>query len=253
MNALLEQVLGAHGGIERWRSAATIHARVRSGGLLLRTRVPGNRLADYRITVDVQTARTVLDPFPSDEQRGVFENGSVRIETHDGEVVSSRTNARAAFFGRSGLRRNIRWDPLDSVYFAGYAMWNYLTTPYLLTREGVEVTEAGMWREGEETWRCLNVSFPPDLDTHSPRQTFYFDAFGHLRRHDYEPEVIGKWARAAHYCADPIRADGLVFPTRRWVHPIGRGNRPLPFPTLVTVRLTDVGVDTEEFGRIDTE
>lgn len=245
MSALLEQVLGAHGGIERWRSAATIHARVRSGGLLLRTRVPGNRLADYRITVHVQKAQTVLDPFPSGEQRGVFENGSVRIETHDGEVISSRVNPRAAFFGRAGLRRNIRWDPLDSVYFAGYAMWNYLTAPYLLTREGVEVTEGGMWQEGEEAWRCLNVTFPAGLDTHSPRQTFYFDGDGHLRRHDYAPEVIGRWARAAHYCADPIQAGGLLFPTRRWVHPIGPGNRPLPFPTLVTVQLSDVWVDTE--------
>lgn len=176
MSDLLEEVLDAHGGIDRWRSAATIHARVRSGGLLLRTRVPGNRLADYRITVDVRNARTVLDPFPSDEQRGVFENGSARIETHDGEVISSRRHARAAFSGRAGLRRNIRWDPLDSVYFAGYAMWNYLTTPYLLTRERVEVTEDGMWREGGETWRCLNVSFPLDLDTHSSRQRHPFIA-----------------------------------------------------------------------------
>ncbi|MEV2211290.1 hypothetical protein AB0H86_07400 [Streptomyces sp. NPDC050997] len=27
------------------------------------------------------------------------------------------------------------------LYFAGYAMWNYLTAPYLLTRPGVVVRE----------------------------------------------------------------------------------------------------------------
>lgn len=72
--------------------------RVRTGGLLLRTRVPGNRFADYRITVHVQQARTVLDPFPRDGYRGVFESGQVRIESHDGAVISSRAHPRAAFF-----------------------------------------------------------------------------------------------------------------------------------------------------------
>jgi hypothetical protein len=245
MSALLDEVLDAHGGSGRWRAARTVHARVRTGGLLIRTRVPGNRFADYRITVHVQQPRTVLDPFPRDGQRGVFESGAARIETHDGEVIGSRANARAAFFGPSGLRRNIRWDPLDSVYFAGYAMWNYLTTPYVLTRGDVEVDEGETWQQGAETWRRLNASFPPDIDTHSTRQTFYFDAAGRLRRHDYVAEVIGRWARAAHYCVDPVHAGGLVFPTRRWVHPIGPGNRSLPFPTLVSLQLSDVRVETE--------
>lgn len=245
MSALLDGVLDAHGGLQRWRAAETVHGRVRTGGLLLRTRVPGNRFADYRITVHVQQARTVLDPFPRDGYRGVFESGQVRIESHDGAVISSRAHPRAAFFGRSGLRRNIRWDPLDSVYFAGYAMWNYLTTPYLLTREGVAVEEGAPWQQEGETWRRLIVSFPPDIDTHSPRQTFYVDASGLLRRHDYVPEVVGHWARAAHYCADTVDVDGFVFPTCRWVHPIGPGNRSLPFPTLVSILLTDIRVETD--------
>ncbi len=245
MTALLDDVLDAHGGLRRWRAAKVIHARVRSGGLLIRTRVPGNRLADYHVAVHVHEARTVLDPFPGSGQRGVFERGAARIETYDGQVISSRANARTAFFGRSGLRKNIRWDPLDSVYFAGYAMWNYLTAPYLLTREGVDVSEGETWQQGGETWRRLNAHFPPEFVTHSPRQTFYFDADGHLRRHDYVAEVIGRWARAAQYCTDPVRAGGLVFPTRRRVYPIGPGNRSLPFPTLVSLWLTDVHVESD--------
>jgi hypothetical protein len=243
-SALLDEVLDAYGGLPRWRTARTVHARVRTGGLLIRTRVPGNRFADYRITVYVQEARTVLDPFPHDRRRGVFERGTARIESHAGEIISSRANARSAFFGRSGLRRNVRWDALDSVYFAGYAMWNYLTMPYLLTRDDVEVSEGETWRQDGATWRCLNARFPANIDTHSPRQTFYFDSVGRLRRHDYVPEVIGRWARAAHYCADHVHADGLVFPTRRWVHPIGPGNRSLPAPTLVSLQLTDMRVET---------
>ena len=42
--------------------------------------------------------------------------------------ISSRADALIGSFGRSGLRRNIRWDLMDFVDSAGYAMWNYLTT-----------------------------------------------------------------------------------------------------------------------------
>ena len=243
MSALLDEVLEAHGGLERWRAASAVRARVRSGGLLVRTRVPGNRFADYRLKVDVREPGAVMDPFPRAGQRGVFERGRVRIETDAGELVASREDPRAAFFGRAGLRRNLRWDALDSTYFGGYAMWNYMTTPYLLTRPGVEVSQGEPWRQGEEEWRRLDVTFPEGLDTHSRRQAFYFDARGLLRRHDYVAEVVGRWARAAHYCADHAQAGGLVFHTRRWVRPIRPGNRSLPFPTLVLLELSELQVE----------
>jgi hypothetical protein len=243
MSALLDEVLEAHGGLERWSAARTIQARVRSGGFLIRTRMPGNRFADYRLTVQVREPLAVMDPFPRAGHRGVFEDGAARIETEAGEVVGSRDDPRAAFFGRAGLRRNLRWDALDSIYFAGYAMWNYLTTPLLLTRDGVEVSEGDPWQEEGESWRRLEASFPEGLDTHSRRQSFYFDAQGRLRRHDYVAEVVGGWARAAHYCADHAQAGGLVFPTRRWVRPIRPGNRSLPFPTMVWLELSELQVD----------
>ncbi|MEK6326056.1 MAG: hypothetical protein AABM66_00825 [Actinomycetota bacterium] len=248
MSALLDEVLEAHGGLERWRAARTVRARVRSGGFLIRTRVPGSRFADYRLTVGVQEPLTVMDPFPKAGQRGVFERGQARIETDAGDVVASREEPRPAFFGRAGLRRNLRWDALDATYFAGYAMWNYLTTPLLLTRDGLEVSEGEPWRQDDEEWRRLEVTFPEGLDTHSRRQTFYFDAQARLRRHDYVAEVVGGWARAAHYCAEHAQAGGLVFPTRRWVRPIRPGNRSLPFPTLVWIELSELQVDGEEVG-----
>ena len=244
MTGLLDEVLEAHGGLGRWRAARTITARVHSGGLLIRTRVPGNRFADYRVTVEVAEQRAVIHPFPRDGLRAVFDRGDARIETEAGEVIASRIDPRQAFFGLSGVRRNLRWDALDSAYFAGYAMWNYLTTPRLLTREGVEVRETDPWRQDGETWRRLAVSFPDRLDTHSREQSFYFDGRGLLRRQDYVAEVVGRWARAAHYCDEHARAGGLVFPTRRRVRPIGPGNRSLRFPTMVWLQLSELHVQT---------
>jgi hypothetical protein len=244
MTSLLDEVLEANGGLERWRAARTVTARVRSGGLLLRTRVPGNRFADYHLTVDVQQPRAVLDPFPGDGEVGVFDHGEVRIETSDGEVLASRAAPRSAFSGLSGLRRHLRWDALDAAYFVGYAMWNYLTTPLLLTRDGVEVTEGEDWSEQGETWRRIEARCPAAIDTHSERQTFYWDARGVLRRHDYVAEPVGRWAHAAHYCDEHVRAGGLVFPTRRRVLPVGLRNRSLPLPTMVWIELSELHLES---------
>jgi hypothetical protein len=43
-------------------------------------------------------------------------------------------------------------------------------------------------------------------------------------------------------CADHVEAGGLVFPTRRWVRPLGPGGRPLPLPTLVSLDLSEIEV-----------
>lgn len=243
--ALLDEVLDAHGGRERWAAARTIRARIRSGGLLVRTRFPGNRMADGRMEVAVGEQLALGEPFPGEGRRAVLDHGSVRIETLAGEVLESRERPRELFFGRSGVRRNLRWDALDAAYFAGYAWWNYLNVPYLLAREDVAVGELEPWRERGETWRRLSTSFPPAIETHSERQTFYYDEALRLRRHDYVAEVIGGWARAAHMCADHVVAGGLTFPTRRWVRPIGPRSRPLPGPTLVSLQVSEIEVEFE--------
>ena len=241
--SLLDEVLEAHGGVERWRAARRISARLRSGGLLVRTRMPGTRFADCRLTVEVAEPRASMDPFPEPGQRGVFDRGEARIETADGGVLESRPDPRPQFFGASGLRRNLRWDALDSAYFAGYALWNYLTTPLLLTRDGVAVREGRPWRDDGEIWRRLEATFSEGIDTHARDQVFYFDDRGLLRRLDYVAEVIGGWARAAHMCADHIESGGLSFPTRRRVRPIGPRNRALPFPTMVSLELSEIEVE----------
>jgi hypothetical protein len=237
---LLDEVLEGYGGSDRWEAARRVRARGRSGGLLLRTRVPGSRLADYHLTVELGERRTVFDPFPEPGVRGVFERGSVRLERGDGEVLASRAEPRSSFFGREGVRRSFRWDALDATYFAGYAMWNYLSFPRLLTLPEVAVHELEPW----QGLRRLRADFAAGLDTHSPHQTFYFDPRGLLVRHDYVADVVGRWARAAHLCADHLKADGLVFPTRRRVLPIGPRNRPAPFPTMVWIELTELQVES---------
>ena len=243
MSGLLDEVLNAHGGLERWRAvtALTVHG---SFGGLLRSRLPGNRMAHVNVRVRLAEQHTVFRGFPQEDQQGVFDRGDVRIETRDGQPITARHNARAAFAGPGALRRNFRWDALDAAYFAGYAWWNYLSTPMLLTREGVTVTEGDIWLEAGEQWRRLEVSFPPDIHTHSRRQSFYVDDAGLIRRHDYVAEPIGRWARAAHYCDDHRHFGGLLFPTCRRVRPIGPRGRSLPNPVLVALDIDQIEIET---------
>ncbi len=239
MNELLDSVLTAHGGTQRWQAISAITARGRLGGLLP-TRFAGNKLADFTVQVQTAEQHTVLHDFPRADQRTVFDRGDVRIETRDGDVLDARTGARSVFFGLNGIRRNVHWDPLDVGYFAGYAFWNYLTAPLLLTRDDITITEGDPWRERGRAWRRLDVQFPRGFHTHCARQTFYVDADGLIRRHDFLAEPVGRWAAAALYCDRHRRFGGLTFPVRRRVLPRGPRNHVLPRPTLLALDFDEI-------------
>jgi hypothetical protein len=223
---LLDQVLEAHGGLEAWRSAREIGAEIRSGGFALLSKGIARPFRHYETRVAVDRPRTVIEPYPRPGRRGVFEGDSVRIESDDGGTLAARHDVRRLF---PGVRRRLRWDHLDGLYFAGYALWNYLTTPLLLTRAQVK-----------EDGRLLRVTFPPEIPTHSAEQVFHVDERGLITRLDYTADVIGGWARAKHRCDAYREFDGVMFPTRRRVTPVG-----LPFPLLVRLDLERVAVRRE--------
>lgn len=243
VNELLDEILVAAGGLERWSTVTTLAASGRISGLLS-SRFPGNRLADFTMRVKVSEQHTVITGFPRDDQQGVFEHGNVRIETRNGELVDSRDDPRTAFSGLTGIRRNLRWDPLDTAYFAGYAFWNYLTAPMLLNRKDLTITRGETWLEGDEEWRRLHVQFPTKLHTHSTRQTFYIDANGLIRRHDFTAEPVGRWARAAHYSTDHQNFEGIIVPTRRRIYPLGPRGRSLTRPTLLALDMDHLEIAT---------
>jgi hypothetical protein len=170
----------------------------------------------------------------------VFEPNVVRIESETGEVLAERENPRAAF---QRLRRKLWWDDLDMLYFGGYALWGYISAPFMFRRPGFEAEELEPWNEQGERWRRLRVVFPPDIPNHSREQTFYFDEKGLLRRLDYTAEVFGSWAKAAHYCEEHENFAGLVVPTRRRVVPRKRNGRPRRGPTLVWIHMNGVRLE----------
>ncbi|MGO9830366.1 MAG: hypothetical protein ACLPJH_09510 [Myxococcaceae bacterium] len=237
MPDLLDLAMAAHGGLPRWRELRGLKFRVSSGGLLFDWKWQRRTLNGLEGFVDCSRPRAMLSNYPEPGHRGVFHPAVVRIETHAGEVVRERRAPRLAF---ASTRRALFWDHLDLLYFAGYAIWNYLCAPFLLASPGFATEEVSPWREGNEEWRRLRVRFPPEVPTHSQEQVFYFDTAGLLRRLDYTAEVVGSWAKAAHYCHAPKEFSGLMVPTRRRVVPRRADNVARSGPTLVWIDVAEV-------------
>jgi hypothetical protein len=236
MNNLLQFAIDAHGGFERWRRFDHVSAHLRNGGVLWPVKHQQGVLDDVRVRVSLRREWASHSPFGRPDLRTSFEPHRVAIETNRGDVIQERLSPRGSFAGH-GLETP--WDDLQLAYFAGYAMWTYLTVPFSLLMDGISAEEIGPWRENGETWRRLKVAFPPSIATHSTVQSFYFDSKGLLRRHDYDTEVLGG-SPAAHYVHDHQELAGIVVPTRRRVFLRQPDGTPASEPLIVSIDLTEV-------------
>ncbi|MFD7441826.1 hypothetical protein [Streptomyces sp. NPDC059909] len=211
VSPLLQEVLSAHGGLERWRQVQTVRATIVTGGLLWGMKGLVQDSDPREMTVSAHTQHASVYPFGAPDQRTDFTPDRIAIEKLDGRTVAERANPRASF---DGHEMRTPWDPLHRAYFNGYALWTYLTTPFLLAMPGVEISEIAPWQEGGERWRGLRAAFPAYIAGHSTIQDFYFGPDNLLRRHDYHVDVAGGFA-AAQYVHDIVEVDGLRFPTVR--------------------------------------
>jgi hypothetical protein len=237
---IVEQAIAAHGGLDLWESASEVSVRISSGGLAFASKLQGHAVRDVEARISTRGQHVILAPYPRPGQRGVLgQDGTVAIETDAGELVEARENARSAF---QDLRHKLWWDRLDILYFATYAIWTYVSTPFVLVRDNYHLRELDPWEEGGEHWRRLAVTFPEHVHTHSREQVFYIDANGLILRHDYTAEPIGGWAKAAHYCLDHRSFDGLVVPTHRRVYPRKPNNKRRAGPLLVWIEVPNAAV-----------
>ena len=234
---LLDEVIEAHGGLERYESASTLRTQLHVDGLALLLKWQRGALADYTGVVSTKEPHVILEPFSKPEHRGVLQGEAVQIENASGDVIARRSNPRAGF---RSPRRQLWWDDLDLCYFAAYALWGYLNAPFVLARPEFETREIDPWVEDEQSWRGLEVRFPDDIPAHSKVQRYYFDGRGLLRRNDYTAEVFGGWAKAAHYCFDYKEMDGIMVPTRRRAMPRAGNGKPRRSIGLVNIAIDSV-------------
>lgn len=236
MHDLLSKVIRAHGGMERWLGYEKVEAIIVSGGGLFSLKGLPQDPTPRRMTAWLHEERSSVTPFGAPDQRTMFTPDRVAIEKLDGTVVTERVAPAASF---AGHRMETRWDPLHRAYFNGEALWTYLTTPFLLAMDGVEVDEMESWDEGAERWHVLRAQFPASIETHCPVQLFYFDNDMLLRRHDYSVNIAGGFD-AAQLTSDYVEADGLRLPTKRRAYMRSPDRRPIVDLKMVSIDLSEV-------------
>jgi len=193
MNELLSITLDAHGGINHWRDYEKVEATIVSGGGFFPLKGMIHDATPRRITVWLHQERWSLCPFGKPDQGTMVTPERIAIEKLDGTVGSERDAPRDSF---AGHQMSTPWDALHRAHFNGYALWTYLTTPFLLAMDGVRVEEVEPWREGAETWHVLRAQVPGSIETHSLIQEFFFGTDLQLRRHDYSLNIAGGFPAA---------------------------------------------------------
>jgi hypothetical protein len=232
---LLAEALDAHGGLARWRQFTSLSATVVTGGAFWGMKNIDQDADPRRVTVDLAHEHASLAPFGDPDWSLVFVPDRIAIESSGGEVIAERRDPRASFAGHDV---DTPWDPLHRAYFSGYALWTYLTAPFVLAQPDVEVAAIAPIVADGETWRGLRARFPARIATHSTEQDFYFGPDGLLRRHDYHVDVAGGFA-AAHLVSDFVEAQGLRFPTRRRAYQRSDDLQPILDPVMVSIDLSD--------------
>ncbi|TGM01114.1 hypothetical protein EHQ76_10775 [Leptospira barantonii] len=161
--------------------------------------------------------------YPIPGKKITFNNGKVGIFDMNGTAdVFDIPNYRETF---RGFRKYRRWNPLDTSYFFGYAITQYLSVPFTLMEYGVrefELADGGFQVDAE---------FPQNLHTHCRRQTYRFDREGLLVRNDYTADIVGPWANGAHFTTDFQTIEGFPVATKRNVF-VRLGKVVTPIPVL---------------------
>jgi hypothetical protein len=232
---LFEEVIAAHGGRDRWQSVEVIEASFSSGGLAFAAHLQPFALKGLRVSLMPHSRHLALNGYCRSDWCGIWTPTHVQIIDGDDSVVAERCDPRTSF---SRVSRQFRWDKFDLLYFAGYALWNYLSFPFILEAPGVRLATPGDTKVTSE--RRLTAEFDERVPTHSRLQTFHLDEAGLLFRHDYTADVIGRWATAANFCIASEQVDGLRFYTRRRVLPRFGEHRVSPVPTLVWIEIGDI-------------
>lgn len=217
MHAVVESVIKAHGGVERWRQLDAVLARVSMGGFEFASRFYPSPMEQVEVRVAVAEPSMVFShwPYPGHEAR--FTPTRVSLIDERGHLLEERRGPGAVF---RSPRHWLLWDRLDVLYYAGVCIWQAVCGIAMLLRSGCQVESLSPWTYAGETWHRLDVSLPADVPGLSPRQTFYLDQSSQLRRIDSNPEVYGTFLRVGQELSQFTVCDGLVVAQRRRVFPV---------------------------------
>ena len=235
MTDLLKLATNAHGGVDRWNQLKTLKAHLSVTGAIWHVKGKPDVLKDIRIELPLHEQR-LLTHFVGENKRLVFSPQQVSIEDEQGNLIDKRDDPRHAFDGHSMATP---WDDMHVAYFDSYALWTYLTIPFLYTYPGFVTAELAPWQEDGEVWRPLRGIFPDNIASHTREQISYFGQDGLLRRHEYVVDIMGR-ARGLNYAYDYRKVDGIMVPVTRRVVAFDNNKRKIAEPVVVAIDIHEI-------------
>jgi len=213
MNSLLKHAIEAHGSLDRWNQLSSLIASVSVTGAIWQIKGKPDTLKDIRLELSLHLERVVTH-FVGQNRRFFFTRSRVAIEDEQGRTLASRDNPRTMFDGQSF---ESQWDDLQVAYFNSYALWTYLTIPFLYAHPAFVTEELPPWREDGEQWRPLRAVFPSTIASHCQQQVSYFGPDGLPNTGDELQRMAETWNQALE------RLEGSVKRIRR--EPLMQGCR----------------------------
>ncbi|RDC54691.1 hypothetical protein DU508_20965 [Pedobacter chinensis] len=235
MKTVLNKIIEAHGGESRWRKLSKVQFDIVSSGKLFDMQGFPQDLSPRKM-VELHKQHASMRPFGAPNQKTNFNAKRIAIETLEGEVLFERTGNASEIHQHM---TNGNWDALDRAYFNGYALWTYLTSPFLLLMDGFEVTEINPLEINGEICRGITVQFPQYIASHSSTQQFYFGSDFLLKRHDYFIDVAGNF-HAAQLLLNYVETDGIKLPAKRRAYKKTADNQPAKEDLMVAIDISNI-------------
>jgi hypothetical protein len=232
---LLDLAVNAHGGLDRWNKVKAIKVAASITGAIWFVKGKGDSLNNVVLTAETRNERLTVD-FPGQDKRAIFEPNRIVIETVNGTLIEVRDNPEKSFARQQG---ETPWDDIDVAYFVGEALWTYLNSPFLYTRDGFATEEIPSIQVEGETWRRLKVTFPDSVKSHTRQQISCFGPDGLLRRHDYTVDILGG-ATGLNYASDYRDVDGIIVPAKRRVYAYEGDYQLVKEPLLVAIDMGEI-------------
>ena len=239
MSTLLEKAVQAHGGLDNWKQFNTVSAGLDIGGAIWHLKGQPDMFKGIELAASLREQHMAITS-PQAGWRGTFTPEAVQIGSLNGQALEQRHAPRSSYEGQI---QETPWDRLHALYFTGYALWTYLTIPFLYTLPGFQTEELPEWRENGEVWRRLKVTFPESIASHSREQVSYFGEDGLLRRHDYTVDVMGG-ARGANYASNYRNVRGVMVPMSRRVYAYDDAGQKVDEPMLVSIDFREIDFQT---------
>jgi hypothetical protein len=239
--SLLEQVLSASGGFDRWRNIRGFTVHMTMGGLLFEQKYQPSSLKEVVIEADIREHSVRIMGFDATNNRLFCDLSRVGIEDENGQVIRSEQRSFENWMERASNRS---WDVLDLAQFCGHSVWTLVAMPYFLQtvasmREGYPPLVNG----GLRPLRLMHVEFSQAASIYPLQQNLFFDSEGLLVRVDYNALELGG-APVSQFVSAYQNFSGYIIPTLRRLRPIGPETGPTR-PPVLDIEIFDLNCRSE--------